>query len=226
MTRPPCSRAACAETPVKKTMRILPAGPHALIVEVEDQKAVLALYAEVERRRQIDWPWPQPIDVVPAARTVLIDGLADPEPVAAAIKDWKLGDPLAPDGPLIECPVLYDGPDLQEVARHWGMSEREAIATHTATEFYVAFCGFAPGFAYLAGLPPELSVPRRPSPRPRVAARSVALAGEYSAIYPRPSPGGWQLIGTTPLRVWDTEQDDPALLKPGTRVRFVEASGG
>jgi KipI family sensor histidine kinase inhibitor len=197
-----------------------------LIVEVENQQAVLALYAELERRRQTDWPWPQPTDVVPAARTVLIDGLADPEPVAAAIKGWTYGDFPPLDGPLIECPALYDGPDLQEVARHWGMSIREAIATHTATKFYVAFCGFAPGFAYLAGLPPELSLPRRPSPRPRVPARSVAVAGEYSAIYPRPSPGGWQLIGRTHLHVWDTERDDPAVLKPGMRVRFIEAGGG
>jgi KipI family sensor histidine kinase inhibitor len=171
-------------------MRALPAGPHALLIEVDDQAAVLGLHAEIERRRRRadEWPWPQPSDVVPAARTVLIDGCSDPRAVAAALAQWDPAPVDAPTGPLVRCPTIYDGPDLDTVAEHWGLSRSETIELHATTEFVVAFCGFAPGFAYLTGLPDDRVIPRRQTPRTRVPGGSVALAGEYSAVYPSASP--------------------------------------
>ena len=123
------------------------------------------------------------------------------------------------------CPTTYDGHDLDDVARRWDMTRAEAVATHTGTELTVAFVGFAPGFAYCTGLPAELAVPRLDRPRAKVPAGSVGLAGEYTGVYPTSSPGGWRLVGRTDARLWDADRDEPALLTPGTRVRFVEASG-
>jgi KipI family sensor histidine kinase inhibitor len=206
-------------------MRMLPAGPHALLVELEGQADVLGLHAEIVRRLDSDrgWPWPRPSDVVPAARTVLIDGLADPAAIAAALPDWDVAPVEAPTGETVRCPTIYDGPDLDAVAAHWDLSRDEAVELHTSTEFVVAFCGFAPGFAYLTGLPEDRAVPRLTSPRTQVPAGSVALAGEYSAVYPQRSPGGWQLIGRTELALWDPGRDPAALLTPGVRVRFEDA---
>jgi KipI family sensor histidine kinase inhibitor len=208
-------------------MRVLPAGRHALLVELESQQDVLGLHAEIVERLDRDggWPWPRPTDVVPAARTVLIDGLKDPAPVAAALARFDAAPATARHGETVCCPTVYDGPDLDEVAAHWGLTRREAVELHTSTEFVVAFCGFAPGFAYLTGLPEDRGVPRRQTPRTEVPAGSVALAGEYSAVYPRRSPGGWQLIGRTELALWDADRDPAALLTPGVRVRFEDVDG-
>ncbi|MGH9067511.1 MAG: 5-oxoprolinase subunit B family protein [Acidimicrobiales bacterium] len=202
-------------------MRFLPVGPRALLVELDDQETVLGLYAEIQRRRKTGWPGPL-TDVVPAARTVLLDGLADPAQVATDLQDWPPTPGLVPGGSPVEIPTTYGGTDLEEVAERWNMTTREAIATHVSTAFYVAFCGFSPGFAYLAGLPDHLAVPRRPSPRASVPAGAVGLAGEYTAVYPRSSPGGWQLIGRSDVVLWDPGRDPAALLAPGTRVRFYE----
>ncbi|MGH9054457.1 MAG: 5-oxoprolinase subunit B family protein [Acidimicrobiales bacterium] len=196
-------------------------GPRALLVELDDGQAVLDLYAEIQRKRETGWPGAL-ADVVPAARTVLLDGLDDPARVASDLQDWRPGRTDAPSGRLVDIPTTYDGPDLEEVARRWDMTTREAVSTHVGTEFHVAFCGFAPGFAYLAGLPTTLAVPRRTTPRASVPAGAVGLAGEHSAVYPRASPGGWQLIGRTDVVLWDLEKEPPALLTPGTRVSFVE----
>ena len=111
--------------------------------------------------------------------------------------------------------VVYDGPDLAEVASLTGLSTAQVIHAHTATVWRVGFCGFAPGFAYLVDGDPRLRVPRRSEPRTSVPAGSVALAGEFSAIYPRQSPGGWQLIGHTEAVLWDLDRPNPALLTPG-----------
>jgi KipI family sensor histidine kinase inhibitor len=121
--------------------------------------------------------------------------------------------------------VTYDGPDLDDVTRLTGLSRAEVVAAHTGTPWRVAFGGFAPGFAYLVGGDPRLRVPRRVRPRPSVPAGSVALAGEFSGVYPRSSPGGWQLLGRTDTVLWDVDRDPPALLTPGTIVRFVDAGG-
>jgi KipI family sensor histidine kinase inhibitor len=123
----------------------------------------------------------------------------------------------------VEIPVTYDGPDLAEVARLTGLGEDEIVAAHTGTLWRVAFGGFAPGFAYLVGGDPRLQVPRRDEPRTKVPAGAVGLAGEFSGIYPRESPGGWRLIGRTDVAMWDLDRDAPALLAAGTTVQFVRS---
>jgi KipI family sensor histidine kinase inhibitor len=160
-------------------------------------------------------------EIVPAARTVLLDGLADPDRWAAELTTSRIPQAPSRARELIELPVRYDGPDLAVVAGHWGVTEREAARIHAGTEFTVAFCGFAPGFGYLTGLPDHYAVPRRATPRTAVPAGAVALAGPYTGVYPRSSPGGWQLIGTTDAVLWDHTRTPAALLTPGARVRFV-----
>lgn len=198
-------------------MRIHPVGADALLVEVDDHRQAAALFARA-RARQVA------VDVVPALRTVLLDGVADRDRLAAEIPTWPLTpEATATPGRLVEVPTSYDGPDLGFVARHWDMTVAEVVATHTATEFVVAFCGFAPGFPYCAGLAAALAVPRLPSPRTRVPAGSVGLADDLTGIYPTASPGGWRLLGRTTLVLWDPDRPEPATLPPGTRVRFVAA---
>lgn len=200
-------------------MRVLPVGEDALLVEVSSGDEAQALHAELLRRRA---EGSLPVgEIVPAARTVLLDGLSDPARLAAELTSREL-PPVPPHArETVEIPVRYDGPDLADVAEHWGVSAREVARVHAGTEFRVAFCGFAPGFGYLTGLPARYDVPRRPTPRTAVPAGSVALAGPYTGVYPRSSPGGWQLIGTTDLVLWDHARVPAALLSPGTRVRFV-----
>lgn len=123
---------------------------------------------------------------------------------------------------LIELPVAYDGPDLAAVADHCGWSTEEVVRRHLAATYEVGFIGFAPGFAYLLGGDPALRPPRRDVPRERVPARSLALAGEYCAVYPAASPGGWNLIGTAQVDPFDLHREPQALLQTGARVRFVE----
>jgi KipI family sensor histidine kinase inhibitor len=204
-------------------VRTLPAGPHALLVEVDDLDAAQSLQAEIGRRRAAGWA-PELHDVVPGARTVLLDGLHDPIAVAAELATWTVPPVDTDAGPLVEIPCRYDGPDLEEVASQWGVAPGEVGPIHSAGAYIVAFCGFGPGFAYLAGLPDDRAVARRSSPRPAVPAGSVALAGAFCGIYPRPSPGGWQLIGTTDVVLWDARRTPAATLTPGTRVRFVSVT--
>ncbi|MFH9008217.1 allophanate hydrolase subunit 1 [Streptomyces afghaniensis] len=200
-------------------MKVLPVGEDALLVEVSSGDEAQALHAELLRRRAEGSLSAR--EIVPAARTVLLDGLDAPARVAAELTAAEL--PPAPPRAraVVELPVRYDGPDLADVAAHWGVPEREVARIHAGTEFRVAFCGFAPGFGYLTGLPPRYDVPRRATPRTAVPAGSVALAGPYTGVYPRSSPGGWQLIGTTDAVLWDHARVPAALLSPGTRVRFV-----
>ncbi|WP_192339719.1 5-oxoprolinase subunit B family protein [Streptomyces sp. VITNK9] len=201
-----------------------PAGRHALLVELPDAGRTGAFHAEVLRRRAAGTLEPVE-EVVPGARTVLLDGVRDPEALARSLGAWEVPPVAADDGEAVEIPVRYDGPDLADVAALWGVAPREVAALHSAHDYRVAFCGFAPGFGYLTGLPGELHVPRRATPRTRVPAGAVALAGPYSAVYPRATPGGWQLIGTMPDPgpLWDPARRRAALLAPGTRVRFVPA---
>jgi KipI family sensor histidine kinase inhibitor len=197
-------------------MQVLPAGPEALLAELADASQVRLLYADLRRDLRCR-------DLVPGARTVLLDGLEDLEDARGYLAAWSPSGRLeGGEARTVELPTTYDGDDLDDVARRWDMTRAEAVATHTGTMFTVAFVGFAPGFAYCTGLPPELAVPRLDRPRPRVPAGAVGVAGEYTAAYPTASPGGWRLLGRTAARLWDVGRDEPALLAPGTRVRFVE----
>jgi KipI family sensor histidine kinase inhibitor len=169
------------------------------------------------------------VDVVPAARTVLLvvrEG-TDVMPVRTALATLSATDTSAAASRegrphVVEIPVRYDGPDLDEVCELTGLTLREVVVAHTQSPWLVAFSGFAPGFAYLAGGDSRLRVPRRNEPRTSVPAGSVGLAGEFSAVYPRSSPGGWQLLGHTDAVLWDIDRDPPALLQPGSVVRFVD----
>ncbi|MEW5630609.1 5-oxoprolinase subunit B family protein [Streptomyces hydrogenans] len=205
-------------------MRVLRVGEHALLVELADRTAAEAFHAELLRRRATG-ALPGVREVVPAARTVLLDGVAEPAALAAELPGWEPRPGHARVGEVVEVPVRYDGPDLAEVADRWEVSPAEAVRIHSSAEFRVAFCGFAPGFGYLTGLGARYEVPRRATPRTAVPAGAVALAGPYTGVYPRSSPGGWQLIGTTDLVLWDTGREPAALLSPGTRVRFVPSDG-
>ncbi|MGW0819030.1 5-oxoprolinase subunit PxpB [Streptomyces viridiviolaceus] len=200
-------------------MNVLPVGDDALLVEVSSGEEAQALHAELVRRRAEGALTVR--EIVPAARTVLLDGLADPGRLASELTAAEVPPAPPRTGDVVEIPVRYDGPDLADVAAHWGVTQEEVVRVHAGTEFRVAFCGFAPGFGYLTGLPARYDVPRRATPRTAVPAGSVALAGPYTGVYPRSSPGGWQLIGTTDTVLWDHTRVPAALLSPGTRVRFV-----
>ncbi|WP_216215590.1 5-oxoprolinase subunit B family protein [Amycolatopsis aidingensis] len=204
-------------------MRILRCADSGLLVELEDLAAVRALYAALSAAVP-----PGVTDLVPAARTLLLRVDPDRADLAAlerVVRTTPLtaGDRL--DEGLLRVPVVYDGADLAAVASATGLTERQVVTEHTGTEWTVAFGGFAPGFGYLAGGSARLEVPRRAESRTRVPAGAVALAGPFSGIYPRESPGGWQLIGRTELEMWRPDRDPPALLRPGVRVRFEEVTG-
>ncbi|MFB6938373.1 5-oxoprolinase subunit PxpB [Streptomyces sp. HUAS 31] len=200
-------------------MRVLPVGDDALLVEVSSGEEARALHTELLRRRAEGALSVR--EIVPAARTVLLDGLTDPARLATELTTSEVPPAPPPARETVELPVRYDGPDLADVAAHWGVSREEVARIHADTEFSVAFCGFAPGFGYLTGLPSRYDVPRRATPRTAVPAGAVALAGPYTGVYPRSSPGGWQLIGSTDTVLWDHTRVPAALLSPGTRVRFV-----
>ena len=202
-------------------MRLLPSGDHALLVELAHLDEVLGYYAALSAD-----PPAGVVDIVPAARTVLvtIDG-TDLDSLARTLRTVKPLDGTSTAGDLIEIPVVYDGEDLADLAALLGFEVAELIERHTADEWTVAFCGFAPGFGYLTGKG-DWDIPRRKSPRTKVPAGSVALAGEFSGVYPRESPGGWQLLGRTALKIFDQDRDPAALFHPGRRVRFLDAGRG
>ncbi|MFE5089831.1 allophanate hydrolase subunit 1 [Streptomyces sp. NPDC056638] len=210
-------------------IEVHPAGPGALLVELASGEHAEAFHAELLRRRALG-ELPVVREIVPGARTVLLDGIADRTTdgtarLARELVSWRI-PPLRRDtGDAVEIPVVYDGPDLGDVAAAWGVTVADVPRIHSGTEFRVAFCGFAPGFGYLTGLPEHLQLPRRATPRTRVPAGALALAGAYTGVYPRPSPGGWQLIGRMPEpgELWDPAREPAALLIPGARVRFVVA---
>ncbi len=201
-------------------MRFLSASLDALLVELDDLPTTLALFDALQAE-----PLAGVEDIVPAARTLLIrhrPHTVSREQLIAHIAARKLGTRADRSPTLIEIPVDYQGEDLDEVAERLGLSRDELIRRHTACEYTVAFTGFAPGFAYLSGGDPGLNVPRRPTPRTRIPAGAVGLAGPFSGIYPQASPGGWQIIGITSTRMWDLSRPVPALLQPGFRVHFVD----
>jgi KipI family sensor histidine kinase inhibitor len=170
-------------------------------------------------------------DVVPAytALSVFYDPLhtsyAEIADAVSALAASAGMDDGSREGRLVEIPVRYDGPDLAEVATACGLTPAEVVARHGGAEYRVYLLGFAPGFAYLGDLDPALRLPRRESPRTRVPTGSVAIAGAQTAVYPLATPGGWHLLGTTEMAMWDVARDPPALLAVGDRVRFVPVDG-
>ena len=192
-------------------MRFLPVGPRTLLVELDDLDQTLALFDAA-----LADPVPGVAEIVPAARTLMIrtvPGVAADAALAGAILSRQPAPGTRPApraAETVELPVTYDGEDLADVA------------AHQDTTWQVAFCGFAPGFAYMTCDDARFDLPRRPAPRTRIPAGSVALAGRFCGVYPQETPGGWQLIGRTEVAMWDLARDPPALLRPGMRCRFVE----
>lgn len=213
--------------PVDPAIRLLPCGDRAVLVELADAAARRAFDAALRAT-----PLPGVLEHVPAARTVLVT-VASPSNLPDVVARLRRVRPVAdlpdPDtghtDPLLEIPVRYDGADLDEVARHLGCSAREVVARHTGQAWRVEFAGFAPGFGYLLGDEGGLEVPRRETPRTRIPPGAVGLAGPWSGVYPRASPGGWQILGRTDLPMWDDAREPPALLTPGRVVHFVEVTG-
>ncbi|SDL63796.1 sensor histidine kinase inhibitor, KipI family [Lentzea albidocapillata subsp. violacea] len=189
-------------------------GTDALLIEVDSLSEVAAVRAALENLDGIE-------ELVPAARTVLVKGALTQ--VRDALKTIDLTKTPAKHSREITIPVIYDGPDLALVAETAGSTPDEVVRLHTTATYEVAFCGFAPGFAYLTGLPEALQQPRLDSPRTKVPQGSVGIAGEFTAAYPRPTPGGWRLIGRTETTLFDAKAKTPALLQPGDQVRFVVA---
>ncbi len=157
-------------------------------------------------------------EVVPGAGTVLLRG--EEHHVSASLAQFDSAPPRRLDVSVVTLDVVWDGPDLGDVARDSGMSADDVVAALRRITLTVEFCGFAPGFGYMTGLPEQLHLPRRPRPRPAVAPGSVAIAAGYCSVYPTASPGGWHLLGTCATVLFDPGADQPALLAPGTRVRL------
>lgn len=198
-------------------MRLLPYGPSAVLVELSGADEVRSWHAAVTGLPGVD-------DLVPAVRTLLVrcaDGRLDA--VCAELRHLRPGPVPPTGGPLVDIRVRYDGEDLPAVAAATGLTVDEVVERHRGSDLVAAFLGFAPGFSYLTGLDPTLHLPRRGTPRTSVPAGSVAIADAFSAVYPRRSPGGWHLLGRTDTVMFDPARDPPALLAPGTRVRFVAA---
>jgi KipI family sensor histidine kinase inhibitor len=196
--------------------RLLPYGDRAWLLECADLADAQAVHQWLAGQQR-----PEISEIVPGARTLLLR-LQAPLPADLGRTMIDIVPPRVDSNPadVISVDVRYDGPDLGHLAAHLGVGVEEIIDHHTGQDWTVAFCGFSPGFGYLAPTVRELPVPRHHSPRTRVPAGSVALADTWSAIYPSDSPGGWQLIGSTDVRLFDVAADPPALLRPGVRVRF------
>ena len=201
--------------------RLLPYGERGLLLECEDLTETVGVLRALQRL-DLD----QVTEIVPGARTIF---LRSSEPLSPRRQREILSlEPVSPvgrDSAEVVIGVRYDGADLTEVAELVGLTPDEVIAAHTGQAWTVGFCGFAPGFGYLHGENDTLRVPRRAQPRTSVPAGAVGLADVWSGIYPRSGPGGWQLIGHTTQSLWDLDRTPPALLQPGTVVRFV-ADGG
>lgn len=200
------------------TRRLLEYGTEGVLVECADLGEVLGLMAALEAD-----PIPGVEEAVPGARTLLLR-LARPLTGGerSHLQTRQIAPPAQREQPEVRIEVDYDGEDIEEVAGLTGRSPEAVIDAHTGQLWTVGFCGFAPGFAYLQGENDALRVARRDRPRTKVPAGSVGLADTWSGIYPREGPGGWQLIGRTDAVLWDVARRPPALLRPGTRVRFVD----
>lgn len=193
-------------------MKLLPCGDGAVLLDC----------ASLDEARMWHDALAGSYESVLGARTVLVHG--SPPELRQEISRTTPHKSPSLDNRLVRIPVRYDGSDLADVADHTGLTAAGIIEAHTGCEWQVAFAGFAPGFAYLAGGDSRLTVPRRARPRQRIDGGSVGLAGGFTAVYPRESPGGWQIIGHTDMTMFDAEREPPALLQPGMRVRFEDVS--
>jgi len=199
---------------------VLPCGSAALMLELDSLDDVLAIYAALA-----DYPPAGVLDLVPAARTLMLHldpAQTEPAAVERAVRQVTPRHGDRTHGELVEIPVVYDGQDLDELGSLTGWGADGVVERHTGTEWTVAFCGFAPGFGYMVSDSGGFDIPRRSTPRTKVPPGAVGLAGEFAGVYPRESPGGWQLIGSTDLQTFDLDREPPALLTPGTRVRFLD----
>jgi KipI family sensor histidine kinase inhibitor len=201
-------------------MRLLPYGDRAVLVEVSHPDEVLPL-----RDCLIEQGHAAVTALVPAARTLLVEfepGQLTSVGLAQLIEHCEsAAAPSLTSHDLVRLEVRYDGLDLFAVADEIGESTESVVRRHSGPEYTVQFCGFSPGFGYLTGLDPVLHLARLGTPRPQVDAGSVAIAAEYTGVYPRSSPGGWRLLGHTDAVLFDLDRTPPALLTPGTRVRFM-----
>jgi KipI family sensor histidine kinase inhibitor len=188
-------------------------GEDAALLDCDSLEQMRAAHATVLAARP-----PGVVDLVPGARSLLVVGGV--AAVRALLEDADLAHPPADEPREVTLDVRYDGEDLARIAADAGVSPGAVVSMHTEAVYTVAFTGFAPGFGYLTGLPPQLQQPRLESPRTRVPAGSVGLAGEFTGVYPRESPGGWRLLGHTQATLFDPHADPPALFAPGDRVRF------
>jgi KipI family sensor histidine kinase inhibitor len=194
-------------------MKLIDYGEHAILAELDDPRLVPHVRTALADE-------PGVLDAVAGACTVL--AIVAPGTAASVRAAFERGvtTDAGRELPTARVPVVYDGDDLAEVAAEVGLTPDDVVAMHSDSDYVVRFCGFSPGFAYLDGLPEQLHVPRHPEPRTSVPAGAVGIAGEFTGIYPRRSPGGWRLIGRTDLTLWDVTRPQPALLVPGTRIRF------
>ncbi|WP_098731484.1 urea amidolyase family protein [Brevibacterium epidermidis] len=208
-------------TPLADSLTFHTASRRHLLVECADLTATMALHHSLEAA-----DLPGVTELIPAARTVLLSfdpARTSAEILAEAVRGLGHTESVSDTAREVTIEVRYDGENLAEVADLLSVSPAEVVKRHQAATWQVAFAGFAPGFGYLAGDDELFTVPRRSSPRTRVPVGSVALAGEFTGVYPRSSPGGWQLIGRTDAKLWDLDRQPPALFVPGTIVKFVEA---
>ncbi|ELY4510605.1 5-oxoprolinase subunit PxpB [Cronobacter dublinensis] len=207
-------------------------GESAVVLELEPPVTLASqqrIWGLVQRLEAV----PAVVEVIPGMNNITVmlrePGTMALDAIERLQRWWEESEAILPDARRIEIPVVYGGdggPDLADVARHAGLREKQVVEKHSQVDYVVYFIGFQPGFPYLGGLAPELATPRRAEPRLSVPAGSVGIGGSQTGIYPLPTPGGWQIIGHTPLALFNPQKNPPGLLAPGDTVRFVPQPEG
>lgn len=207
-------------------------GETAVVLELEPP-VTLATQKRIWRLTQRLADVPDVVEAIPGMNNITVV-LRDPQTLALdAIERlqrwWEESEALEPESRIIDIPVIYGGeagPDLPDVARHTGLTQKQVVELHSSIDYVVWFLGFQPGFPYLGGLPENLATPRRAEPRVRVPVGSVAIGGAQTGIYPLETPGGWNLIGRTELPLFNPSLSEPVLLRPGDTMRFIPRKEG